>query len=246
MNTEVRKCGSEDIQSFRELFLNEHAFQFVHNKCHDYGWSDDWLINVDGVEVGYGCVWGSNNRKERDTIFEYYIIPQYRKLASVIFALFKTHCNVPLIECQTNDPLLSRMVFEFAENINTEAVLFEEDHNTFLKADDIVFRKVQDDDKMDNDDNSPYVLDYKGEIIASGGLMLNYNFPYADIYMQVKEPYRRKGYGSFLVQKLKKEAYLQGRAPAARCNVNNHISKATLQKAGLRVCGYLLNAKLKS
>jgi hypothetical protein len=81
--------------------------------------------------------------------------------------------------------------------------------------------------------------------VASGGFMLNYNFPYADIYMDVKEPFRRMGFGSLIVQELKKEIYLMQRIPAARCNINNKASKATLLKAGFKVCGGILKGELK-
>jgi len=56
----------------------------------------------------------------------------------------------------------------------------------------------------------------------------------------VKENFRQKGFGSLIVQELKKEAYRIGRVPAARCNIKNKISKATLLKAGFRVCGNIL------
>ena len=95
------------------------------------------------------------------------------------------------------------------------------------------------------DDDSEYVLQQNETIVASGGLMFNYNFPYADIYMQVKEPFRRQGIGSFLVQELKKQAYLLQRVPAARCDINNAVSKATLLKAGFRICGFRVKGDIK-
>ena len=39
------------------------------------------------------------------------------------------------------------------------------------------------------------------------------------MFMEVKEEHRGKGYGVFVVQELKKQAYLKGRVPAARCNI---------------------------
>jgi len=51
--------------------------------------------------------------------------------------------------------------------------------------------------------------------------------------MAVAEPYRRRGYGSYLVQELKRTCYEMGRIPAARCNAANAASRATLQRAGL-------------
>jgi len=74
--------------------------------------------------------------------------------------------------------------------------------------------------------------------------MLNYNMPYADIYMEVKEHARRKGYGSLMVQELKKEIYLRRRVPAARCNIRNQASKATLLKAGFSISGTWLKGNV--
>jgi RimJ/RimL family protein N-acetyltransferase len=81
--------------------------------------------------------------------------------------------------------------------------------------------------------------------MATGGFMLNYNHPFADIYMDVKEEFRQRGLGSLMVQELKKEIYKAHRVPAARCNIKNTISRATLIKAGFRLCGYLLEGKIK-
>ncbi|MES1223850.1 MAG: GNAT family N-acetyltransferase, partial [Bacteroidota bacterium] len=61
---------------------------------------------------------------------------------------------------------------------------------------------------------------------------------------EVKEHARRKGFGSLMVQELKKEIYLRRRVPAARCNIRNHASKATLQKAGFAVCGTWLKGNV--
>lgn len=60
------------------------------------------------------------------------------------------------------------------------------------------------------------------------------------LYMEVREDCRRKGFGSFLVQELKRACYLAGRVPAARCSIRNRASRATLIKAGLRACGFML------
>jgi RimJ/RimL family protein N-acetyltransferase len=64
--------------------------------------------------------------------------------------------------------------------------------------------------------------------------------------MEVKENFRRKGLGSFIIQELKKACYLAGRVPAARCNIRNKASRATLLKAGLKVCGFMLKGDIKA
>lgn len=75
-------------------------------------------------------------------------------------------------------------------------------------------------------------------------MMPNYNMPYADLYYDVPEQHRQKGFGGFMVQELKKAAYQMGRVPAARCNIRNNASKATLLKAGFRICGWRINGKI--
>ena len=62
--------------------------------------------------------------------------------------------------------------------------------------------------------------------------------------MEVNEPFRRRGYGSFLIQELKRTCYEIGLVPAARCNVSNPASRATLRKAGLLPCARLLSGVL--
>lgn len=64
--------------------------------------------------------------------------------------------------------------------------------------------------------------------------------------MEVEKDYRKKGLGSFLIQELKRQCYLTGRVPAARCNIDNVASRATLTKAGLKITGFMLLGQVKS
>jgi GNAT superfamily N-acetyltransferase len=244
MELEVTKTELKEIQSFRTLFLHENNFQFICNKCHDYGWADTYAFEVDGQKIGYASVWGTDRREDRDTIFEFYVIKTFRKLSNLFFPKLQALTRAIFIESQSNDLCLSPMLYEYAQNIRAEAILFEDHFKTDHAIPGTVFRRRKAEDQMGEDD-SDYVLECSGVIAASGGLMLNYNMPYADIYMQVREPFRGQGMGSLMVQELKKEAYLTGRVPAARCNIRNQVSKATLLKAGFRVCGFRLKGDLK-
>ena len=243
MDIAISKTSLPEIVTFRALFLQESNFQFIHNKCHDYGWADIYIFTVEGVKAGYGSVWGQSRREDRDTIFEFYLLEPYRKMAELIFAKFIEVSNVYYLECQTNDPLLSSMVYRFS-GIQAESILFKDSCQSNLDIPGIVFRRKTGDDRTE-DDLGDYLLIHHDSIVADGGLMLNYNFPFVDIYMRVKENERQKGYGSLIVQELKKEAYLIGRVPAARCNVKNDISKLTLIKAGFLPCGFLLLGSIK-
>lgn len=81
-------------------------------------------------------------------------------------------------------------------------------------------------------------------VIATGGILTHYNRPYADIHMEVREDRRRCGYGSFIVQELKRIAFERGNEPCARCDVGNIPSFRTLTRAGMRECGRILEGKI--
>mgnify|MGYP000338225478 CR=1 FL=1 len=241
---EIVKTNLETINPFRVMFLHENNFQFVCDKCHYYGWSDDYLFKIDDTVIGYGSVWGTDKREDRDTIFEFYLLPHYRNLATPVFKLFITATSTIYIECQSNDLFFSSMLYEFSSSIVTEAILFADDVETHLQISDVKFQRNPTDD--DNPSHfGGFVLEYNGEVVADGGFMINYNKPYGDIYMDVKEGHRGKGYGSLIVQELKKEVYRIGRVPAARCNVTNQASKSTLLKAGFAVCGARLKGRIR-
>ena len=244
MNLQIEKTTLPTIRDLRKLFLDETRMQFVCNKCHDYGWSDDYVFIIDGNKIGYGCVWGTDRREDRDTIFEFYLLQDYRKNADKIFEQFRANTAATMIEGQTNDPQLIEMIYKHTENIRAEAILFEDHLETSYKIHAAVFRRKTPDDKLEDDD-SDFVVELDGKLVATGGFLLNYNFPYADIYMGVQEAYRGKGLGSFIVQELKKEIRKLERVPAARCNIGNNISKATLMKAGFRICGFRVKGDLK-
>ncbi|WP_153796685.1 GNAT family N-acetyltransferase [Foetidibacter luteolus] len=241
MKISIVTANLADINPMRSLFLHEINCQFICNKCHDYGWADTYHFIVDDVTAGYGAVWGTDRREDRDTIFEFYLLPFYRKYVNLVFARFANLTKAVYVECQTNDVFLTQMLYRFCNTIKAEAALFNDGSSTHIMGPGLELRKVS---GGSNPADFAYELTENGIQVASGGLLVNYNHPYADIYMEVNEKFRRRGLGSYLVQQLKKEAYAMNKVPAARCNIHNDISKATLEKAGMAVCGYRLKGDI--
>src|SRR5262249_29521581 len=83
-----------------------------------------------------------------------------------------------------------------------------------------------------------------GAVAATGGILFHYNVPYGDVFMAVAQPFPRRGYGSYLVQELKRTRYEMGRNPAPRGNASHEASHATLQKAGPLPCARVLTGVL--
>lgn len=243
------KTELKEILPLRQLFLQETNFQIRYNACQERGWSDSYLIKKDNVVVAYGSVKGKEDISHRDAIFEFYVMPDYRAKASQIFSSLIIASDVAYIECQSNDLLLSSMLYEFAQSIRSEVILFGEDKVTNYKLPDAVFRLKGAEDVVPGikpEEMGAYILEVNGELVATGGFLLHYNIPFSDLYMEVGSAYRRKGFGTYILQEIKKECYRNGRIPAARCNITNQASKLTLQKAGLKVVGYMLIGKVKN
>lgn len=233
----------------RILFLHEGNFQFICNSYHPRNWSADYLLSAGDVTVGYASLMGATDRKVPDSVFEFYILPPYRKMASLFFMELLAVTKARFIACQTNDALLTAMLYEFAHNIHAEAILFEDGFVSNLSCPDVRFRAKRKEDVLFEHKAEPegaYVLELNGEVVATGGFLTHYNMPYADLYMEVREDQRRKGFGSFIIQELKRQCYLAGSVPAARTGTDNKASKATLMKAGFKVCGHRVTGEVRA
>lgn len=243
------KTDLGEISQLRSLFLQENNFQIRYNACHERGWTDSYVLTCNEEKIGYGSIKGNENRSDRDTVFEFYILFPFRYLTPLAFLELLRSSGAVFIESQSNDLVLTSLLYHYAQNINSDTILFEENTTTNLLIERVIIRKRLEQDVVFEHKAEPvgdYVLELDKEVVATGGFLLHYNQPFADLYMEVNEAYRRKGLGSFLIQELKKQCYLSGRVPAARCNIANTASKSTLIKAGFQMAGFMLLGKVKS
>jgi len=193
--------------------------------------SDPYVIEHDGEAVGYGLV---PNKYYEHTVCEFYVAPPHRRSALPMFRTLLEVSRARHIRTQTNDPLLLLMLFDCASNITADNVLFADRFTTSLPRPPGAVARAK--DKR----NEEWVIEHGGHIAASGGLLFHYNPPYGDIFMDVEQRYRQQGFGSYLVQELKRACYEMGKIPAARCGPDNAISRRTLEKAGMLPCGRVL------
>ena len=218
--------------------------QIVHDSYHSRGFTDSYLVKVRGKVVGYGSVAGDPD-PPRETVKEFYVVPAHRAAALFLFRALLSKVRPRWIEAQTNDPFLLLPLFECGTALESNRILFAEGLTTEHANPGVVFRQITETDRPSMfahtvEPVGDWVLESSGEVVATGGLMFHYNPPYADIYMEVASTRRREGFGSYLVQELKRLCYEMGYRPAARCRVDNLASRRTLERAGMLPCAHIV------
>ena len=247
MAVATRRAEFSEIEAMRDIYRQEMNCQIIHDSIHSrQGWTEEYVLTDDGVSVGYGSVAVSGPWKEKPTLYEYFVLPQFRSRMFDLFIDLLTSSRVIMIETQSNDPLLTVMLHTFAQNVTSESILFHDKLTTSHSPLNAVFRRASPDDgaqivQQELDSEAKWVVTVESSIAAAGDILYHYNRPYGDIYMKVGESFRRRGLGSYLVQELKRVCYEGGSVPAARCNPKNIASRKTLQKAGFVPCGHILN-----
>ena len=244
MRIEVAAVPLGDIADMREEYRREMACQIVHDSWHSRGFTTSYLLRLDGQVAGYGSVGGAP-RDPRDTLKEFYIFPRFRGSAPPIFRELIATSGARTVEAQTNDPLLLLMLLDCAMEVTSPTILFADGLTTQLSSRGAVFRRLTDAEREGafphtHEDVGEYGLVHDGAVVATGGLAFHYNPPYGDLYMEVAAPYRRRGFGSYLVQELKRVGYALGCIPAARCSEANAASRRTLERAGMLPCGRIV------
>jgi len=246
MTPKAVKAKLKAIQKLRALFLQETNFQIRYDATHARGWSDSYLLTLDGTDVGYASL-KADDTQTRDTMFEFFVVRPFRKHAVALFKACLAASGATQVECQSNAALLTSLLFEHTTDIRSDVILFDDHAVTEHAIAGVVVRPRKRYDSVFEHKVEPvgdYVATLDGEVVATGGFLLHYNMPFADLFMEVREDRRRRGIGSYLIQEVKKACYLAGRVPAARCDFTNAGSRATLLKAGMRICGQMLKGRV--
>jgi GNAT superfamily N-acetyltransferase len=246
MGIVVRRAELSEIAPLRDAFRREMDCQIVHDSIHHRPrWTLEYVL-ADGDEaIGYGSVAVAGPWKDKPTFYEFYVAPEHRARAFALFDAFVVASGPRAFEVQTSDTLSTVLALAYARDIGTERIVFRDHTTTQLPANGLTLRCVTPADAIqsamaDRQGGGEWVVETESEIVAKGGVLFHYNVPYGDVYMDVDEPYRRRGIGSYLVQELKRICYELGAIPAARCSTDNVASRRTLQKAGLVPFAHIL------
>jgi GNAT superfamily N-acetyltransferase len=249
MTFSARPASLQDILPWRGLYRQEMSCQVIHDSIHfRKGWTQEYQVFDGDVAVGYGSVAVAGPWKDKPTAYEFFVMPPWRHRAFDLFEAFLAASTAVAIEYQSNGGLLAVMIHAYAREVVTESILFHDRVTTQLPPPDgATFRPALPGDpgvEADEPCDWKFVLEAGGAPVASGGVLWHYNRPYGDIYMDVAEGFRRRGFGAYLVQEMKRACCERGSVPAARCNPTNVASRRTLQKAGFVPCGHILTGRV--
>jgi GNAT superfamily N-acetyltransferase len=226
--------------------------QIVHDSIHRRtGWTNTYALHAGEVLAGFASVAIGGPWTGKPTIFEFYVLPAHRGHAFDLFEGLLDASGARLMEVQSNDLLLAALLHTYARDISSGSIVFREGLRTALPANRAVLQQLTSEEETrraiaERQGGTEWRLLLDREPIATGGILFHYNEPYGDVYMDVAEPFRRRGFGSYLVQELKRIAHELGSIPAARCNPDNVPSRRTLQKAGFVPYAHILNGAIRA
>lgn len=247
MVTAARRVDGAAIAPWRARFLAEIDAQVRYDATHRRGWADVYAVSLDSVDVGYGAIKGFAEIAHRDALFELYLDPAARPRAVPLARAVLAASGADHLQCQTNDAGFHGVFRQLATDVEVEAILFADHVETELSVPGAIARRRREDDAIFAHTAEPigdFVVEHDGAVVATGGALTHYNPPYADLYMEVRPDARRRGFGALVLQAAKRDCYARRLTPAARTGVTNVASQATLRKAGLRPCGFVLGGRV--
>ena len=248
MTITVERRTPVKLISMHERHRVEANCQLLRDSYWTRGFLDVWAVDTNAGIVGHGAI---ANRYFAGRVIEFFLVPEYRANAIEIFAKLLHTSGAQEVEAQTNVPLMAEMLREFGTDFSEENILFSDGGATELKAPEgAVFRRKKALNQLTvfehrHEPEGDWVIEAGGEIVATGGFLTHYNPPYVDLYMEVARSNRERGFGSYLIQELRRVCRNDGKQAAARCDVKNLASLRTLEKGGMVVCGKLMVGKVK-
>jgi GNAT superfamily N-acetyltransferase len=242
----VQIVPPDDILPLRARHREEMNCQIVHDSIHRRpGWTLTYRLEANDQTVGFASLAIAGPWKDRPTLFEFYVLPEHRGQAFRLFETLLAASKPPYFEIQSNDVLPFIMAHTYGRDITSEKIVFRDAETTEHPSHGAKLLRITSEAEArecleQRQGSSDWTLELDGAPIGKGGIAFHYNRPYADVYMSIDEPYRRRGFGAYLVQELKRECYSMGAVPAARCSPENTASFRTLQRAGFIPFAHIL------
>lgn len=250
MRISATPTSASAVLPLRVRHRSEMNSQVVHDSLHRRpGWTNTFALQLDDEMAGFASVAVGGPWLGKPTIFEFYVLPEHRRRAFLLFERFHESSGAQLMIVQSNDTLLTVMLHTYARDVHSQSIVFRDGYTTRHMIGGATIEQVTADDDIraaiaERQGGGEWRLTVGDDTVGTGGILFHYNTPYGDIYMDISEAFRRRGFGSLLVQELKRVAYELGAVPAARCGTDNVPSRKTLQKAGFVPYAHMLGGSI--
>src|SRR5947209_6789803 len=143
MMLHAKQSTAAEILPLRTRHRAEMNCQIVHDSIHRRdGWTLSYLLEADGAAAGFGSVAIGGPWTGKPTVFEFYLLPEYRHRAFDLFEAFLAAGNPQFFEVQSNDVLVTAMSLTYGRGIATESIVFHDQQTTSLPANGSVLRCV--------------------------------------------------------------------------------------------------------
>jgi hypothetical protein len=135
MQAQARLSSVSDILTFRERYRDEMNCQIVHDSIHRRaGWTLTCRLELDVVFVGFGSVAIGGPRKDRPTLFEFYVLAEHRSFSFDLLEALLSVSGTRSMEIQSNEPLLAVILLTYVCDIASEKIVFHDTVSTVLSA----------------------------------------------------------------------------------------------------------------
>src|SRR6185436_14212042 len=199
------------VLPLRTRYRQEMNCQIVKDSIHTRpGWAMTYALGLDDSMVGFGTVAIGGPWTGKATILEFYVLPDHRVRAFDLFEAFVDASGARLMEIQSNDALLAMMLHTYARGIMSEAIVFRDGFTSALPANGAVLQPLTSSEEVrasiaERQGGPEFLLQVDGTPAGKGGILFHYNLPYGDVYMEIEESFRGRGFGPYLVQELKRQ-----------------------------------------
>ena len=245
----------DNLDIFRNLYFNsltesqQYYIELLINPDKELNLksSTKYIIKNKKEEIGYCII------NEEKIMLEFYLIDNFIPICEDIFKYLIKKLSVKKALCKSFDNVFLKCCITHHKNLKLEEALFRDiiEKDVDIPYPDINFRigKIEDfpaidpfkDGAFENDDELKLFLKEKktiiyeidDEIIGCGMFcQIIKGRPEFDIGMAIHPKYRRKGFGTYIINHLKNYCLKNNWRPICECSVENIESRRTLEKAG--------------
>src|SRR4029078_5550963 len=143
MQVHVALTGAAAVVPLRTRYRQEMNCQIVKDSIHTRpGWAKTYALGLDDALVGFGTVGLAGPWKDRPTRLEFYLVPEHRSHAFDLFEAFLEASAARSMEIQSSGALLAMMLYTYAHEFSSEAIVFRDGFTTALPANGAVLQPL--------------------------------------------------------------------------------------------------------